>query len=155
MKKLILLLLFIPLVSVMQVKAQGYDYSQKIDINAVMSVTNLDNIYNRVGMSYIGYGYYLIVYTNLNSSPWPEVPRGYRAEVVNESSFKFNDNGKTKKLTKQIVLVRRGYAGFPLMKRYEVIELVKENKELLELGVLTQEKYDRDLKNFRSLLNQY
>ena len=153
MKKLLFFLFVSCLFYSTEVNAQYYDYSHKIDIDASIQITNMNDIYNQVGLRYLGYGYYLC--TAIKSSPTSGAwcsnsilnKAGTTYDTVEVNRYKFTEGGRRKEVYKYILLHRN--QGFPYIKRYEAIEIIKENKELLELGLITQEKYDKELKSIQ------
>ena len=163
MKKLLFFLFVSCSFYVSKVNAQDYDYSQKIDVEAEIQITNLNDIYNQVGMRYIGYGYYSCVEIISERSRRSRSGcnartidiQGTIIDTVGEREYRFTDNGSRKTVRKTIYFQKAFWNHYPLIKKYEAIKIIKENKELLELGLLTQERYDDELKKIKYVLNNY
>ena len=158
MKKILFFLFVSCLFYATEVNAQYSDYSHKIDIDASIQITNMNNIYNQVGMRYLGYGYYLctkIGQFRRTGDCSKKEQAGTEYHRVTSNSYKFTKRGKTMAVVKTIYLHRNGNDWFPILKRYEAIEVIKENKELLELGLITQKKYDKELKSIQYILKTF
>ena len=154
MKKILFFLFVSCLFYATEVNAQYYDYSHKIDIDASIQITNMNDIYNQIGMRYLGYGYYLctaIRSGNNGGGCSTDIlyKQGTRYDTVEANSYKFTEGGRRKEVIKTIYYHKNSYDFFPHIKRYEAIEIIRENKELLELGLITQEKYDKELKSIQ------
>ncbi len=168
MKKLILLLLFIPLVSFGQditIKSNSY-ISGKISISQAISYTNVNEIYDQVGIHYLGNGYYLLcVMENSRYAAQNKFRDNirmlidqYKPGTVYESVFHLKPLNETERRVGRKLLIKRiirltqtvgapNYTSndFPMLTRDDAISRLKDNKELLELGLMTQKKYDREL----------
>lgn len=160
MKKLLFFLFVSCSFYVSKVNAQKYDFSQKIDIEAEIQITDLNDIYNQVGMRYLGYGYYscveIISGRNRGGCDTRTIDiQGTIIDTVGEREYRFTDNGSRKTVRKTIYFQKAGWNHYPIIKKYEAIKIIKENKELLELGLLTQERYDDELKKIKYVLNSY
>ncbi|WP_088323660.1 hypothetical protein [Polaribacter tangerinus] len=172
-KKLTILLLIIMYVPL---SAQTYKIEQEIDINGALEITNMNSLYNQIGVHYIGNGYYVstsgATYGRFN----PRISALHQAEDYINSinsdnlSINFSSMIKTgsnsiagnyiyvgeKKFFKYVFrLLIDGYnISFPYLSRTEAISRAKENKELLELGLINKKKYDYDLFFIKKILNQ-
>ena len=173
MKKLILLLLFIPLISFGQditINSNSY-ISGKISISQAISYTNVNEIYDQVGIHYLGNGYYLLcVMENSRYSAQYKFMDNirmlldqYKSGTVYEGVNPLNETERRvgrKWLIKRIIRLTQteafcseenpcGYQvtsnDFPMLTRDDAVSRLKDNKELLELGLMTQKKYDREL----------
>ena len=58
----LLLLLFVT--SIFQVNAQSYKIEQEIDVNGALDITNMNSVYNQMGVHYVGNGYYASTSSN-------------------------------------------------------------------------------------------
>ena len=142
--------------------AQYYDYSAKVDIQGELrvSTTNLNEIYNKLGEKYVGYGYYICSWIEGQGPPRCKMkdiqPRGFRriggSKYENKIKFREGNRNRTLlQLSYQIVSIENG---FPMMKRSEVIEVTKELKELYELGLMSQQQYNSEMNNIRDYLSR-
>jgi len=169
MKKL-LLLLFVT--SLFQLNAQTlkYEINSKVEIEAALETTDLNSIYNKVGVNSLGYGYYVLtsIETDLRydtSDYWKTSVsryqrRGVYVEEISRSSFTFRENGQIKKLKKIVflqkcVFTRNGESDwYPILTRSEAIEVASEIKDLLELGLMSKNDYDIEMSTIKYMLQQ-
>jgi len=158
MKKLYFFLFIVIQLSYNTVNAQNYDYSHKIDIDASIEVTSMNDIYNQLGVRYLGYGYYLCTaisasnrrgYCDMGSL---QTMQGTSLDQVTQNSYNFTERGTRKSVWKTVYLHKSGWDWFPIIKKHEAIEIIRDNKELLELGLITQEKYDKEFKSIQRVL---
>ena len=119
-------------------------------------------IYNRLGWRYLGYGYYLCTsISNEHGRGRAECSTislhkpGTTLDRVRENSYYITERGVRKEVLKRVYYLKNSQDFFPHVKRYEAIEIVKENKELLELGLITQEKYDKEFKSIQYHLKNF
>ena len=161
MKKLYFFLFIIIQLSNNTVNAQYYDYSHKIDIDASIEVTNMNDIYNQLGVRYLGYGYYLCTAISASNRGGfcdmgsLQTMQGTRLRLVRENSYNFTESGKRKSVWKKVYLHKNDWDFFPIIKKHEAIQIIRDNKELLELGLITQEKYDKELKSIQYHLKYF
>ena len=170
MKKLILLLLFIPLVLIGQenntnvsIKSGGSVVSKAIDRN--------QEIRDRQGINYLGDGIYEII--RVGGSSVRKNKEKFMMEnfniIVNElviekeaKSFKiiFKDFGKMMWLQQPAILTAKvkllDGKGNPKLEKNESKEDAKkqllELKEFLELGIITQEEFDKKAVSLKKIL---
>jgi len=169
MRKLLLLLF---LTSVFQLNAQSnkYEINSKVEIEAALETTDLNSIYNKVGVNSLGNGYYVLtsIKTDLRydttdywkTSVSSYQRRGVYVEEISRSSFIFRENGQNKKLIKIVFIQKCKFkrngeqAWYPMLTRSEAIEVASEIKNLLELGLLSQYDYDIEMSDIKYMLTQ-
>ncbi len=156
--------------------SQQYDFTSKseinidanIDISKAIQISNLDDIYNEVGLHYIGYGYWVAVGIKDNGNynynyPWnvtgkyQETVAKQGTSIVDEhySKRKFKQNGKIYVKVKCTFLHRGDWNHFPIMTRSEYLKRIQSNKELLEFGLMSQSKYDEELRHIKYNIEYY
>ena len=159
MKRLFFLFLF--LTFVFNSNAQYYDYTAKIDIDAELSVstTNLNEIYNKLGERYLGYGYYICSWIEGQGPPSCRnkdiPPRGFKR--IGDGRFhrtKFRDGRRNRTLLQVHYQIVSEEDGFPMMTRSEVIEVAKEINELNDLGLISQQQYNGEMNKIRAYLSR-
>jgi hypothetical protein len=161
MKKL-LLLVFVSSLFTINAQSYKYDFKSKVDIEAAIQTTNLNDIYNQVGVHRLGYGYYVgtvigkkggnisVLSSNLGSELSKQ---GTTTDIISNSEFQFRQNGQNYILAKTVFLHKHGSSWYPILSRREAIEVVSEMKKLLELELMTQEEYDEEFKKIRKVLS--
>ena len=158
MKKLLLLLFVTALFSV-NAQSYKYDFKAKVDIEAAIQTTDLNDIYNQVGVHSLGYGYYVATaigrrdadikaYNLVNSYN----KQGTTTERISKTSFQFRQNGQNYTLTKIIFLHKDNWYWYPVLTRREAIEVVSEMKELLELDLITQQEYNEEFEKIKRVI---
>ena len=113
MKKLIFFLFVSCLFYSTEVNAQYYDYSHKIDIDASIQITNMNDIYNQIGLRYLGYGYYLCTAIRSGNNGGCSMDifyeQGTTYDTVEANSYKFTEGGRRKEVVKIIYLHKNQY----------------------------------------------
>tara|TARA_B110000908_G_C9830971_1_gene261342 strand:+ start:38 stop:493 length:456 start_codon:yes stop_codon:yes gene_type:complete len=148
MKKLLLILLFIPLISFGQEKT--------VNLNV-----KSENVYNNRGYSYLGNGIYSIKI--------PSVLWGSKSSVKKKLLKKVKEISSNLKANYKIINYntpysgehRRGVATFELRDKIEDNLLINKNeakkeilelKEFLELGIITQEEFNTKVISLKKIL---
>ena len=157
--------------------SQDYDFTSKsvseIDIDMAIEMIDTDEIFNSEGVRYLGNGIYTSTAISeyywsredIQSSAFSNL-RNYIFKWSNCLSAttdderytfrKFKQNGKTYGAATSVARVVIGWSSandFPILNRDECVRRAKENKELLEMGLITQSKYDKDLKWIKRILD--
>lgn len=172
MKKLIISVIF--LFTSLNAYSQRYDFTSKseisvdasIDINKAIQISNTDAIYDDIGVHYIGYGYWVAV----DVRKWAFFQGRFgtvtndiigrhkfegRIENKNHSTRKFYQNGTNYVKVKTTFLHVSDWDFKPIMTRSEYINVNRQNKELLEMGLMSQAKYDKELESIKYHINRY
>ena len=162
MRKL-LFLFFVTFVFQLNAQSYKYDFKSKVDIEAAIQTTNLNNIYNQVGLKYLGYGYYLGTAISKKNRGTKAVVKarnyasdiskqGYTTDIITSTKFEFRQNGETYELAKCVILLKHGSTWYPSINRSEAIEVVSEMKDLLELGLISQKEYDEEFEKIKRVI---
>ncbi len=167
------------LFSFLSAHSQRYDFTSKseisvdasIDINKAIQISNTDAIYNDVGLHYIGYGYWVAVgikkdnfdyYYNKPHMVTDNIPKendlpvqGGKIDKMHHSKRKFYQNGAQYVKVKSTFLHKSNGNFYPIMSRSEYMDVVRQNKELLEMGLMSQAKYEKELEKIKYNIENY
>ena len=152
MKKLLFLLF--PLFVI----AQSYEIEAEIDFSGAVEITNMNEIYNQVGVHYVGNGYYVSTAISRSGVQNMALRQGNAFafdlnHIAEMSDGRIRGNyyfdGRMYKFIFRMVL---NGTSFPLLNRSEAIKRARENKELYELGLIGRQKFETDLYYIKKIL---
>jgi len=156
MRKL-LFLFFVTFVFQLNAQSYKYDFKSKVDIEAAIQTTDLNDIYNQVGVHSLGYGYYVATAIGKGNAAKIKARNlitdfRYFTNEISKSSFQFRQNGQNYELVKIVFLQINQSIGYPVISRSEAIEVVSEMKDLLELGLISQKEYDEEFEKIKRVI---